>query len=142
MKKFAISSLVLASLTLSSFGCGNANGLNPVYGKVLFKSEPAVGATVYFHRVGSSDSLHEQVPMGVIQDDGTFQLAGPSGAGAPTGDYVVLVEWKEGAGKLRGRSPGLNALDRLKGRYRNMKKPLLHAEIKSGANRLPTFELN
>ena len=32
--------------------------------------------------------------------------------------------------------------DRLKGRYRNMNKPLLHAEIKSGANRLPAFELN
>jgi hypothetical protein len=132
----------LVWLSSSCIGCGDSNGMNPVYGKVLFKSEPAVGATVYFHRVGSSDPLHEQVPMGVIQHDGTFALASPSGPGALTGEYVVLVEWKEGAGKTPGRSPGLNAPDRLKGRYLNPRKPLLHAEIKPGTNRLSAFELN
>lgn len=129
-------------LALCCTGCGNSNGMNPVYGKVLYKSEPAVGATIYFHRVGSSDPLHEQVPMGVIQQDGTFSLAGPAGAGALVGEYVVLLEWKEGAGKVRGRSPGLNAPDRFKGRYLNPRKPLLHAEVKPGTNRLSAFELN
>lgn len=142
MTNRVVSVAALAWLSISCVGCGNSNGMNPVYGKVLYKNEPAVGATVYFHRVGSADPLHEQVPMGVIQEDGTFALAGPAGDGAPAGEYVVLVEWKEGAGKRRGRSPGLNAPDRLKGRYLNMHKPLLHAEVKPGTNRLSAFELN
>jgi hypothetical protein len=132
----------LGLLSISCVGCGNSNGMNPVYGKVLYKNEPAVGATVYFHRKGSSDPLHEQVPMGVIKEDGTFELACPTGHGALVGEYVVLVEWKEGAGKKRGRSPGLDAPDRLKGRYLNPRKPLLQAEVKSGTNRLSPFELN
>ncbi len=136
----ALASFVLVGLSCS--GCGNSNGLNPVYGKVLYKNEPAVGANVYFHRQGNKDGLHEQIPMGVIQEDGTFRLSGPEGPGAPVGDYVVLIEWKEGAGKLRGRSPGLNAPDRLKGRYRDLRKPLLHAQVKPGSNQLSTFELN
>ena len=131
MKKFAISSLMLTLLT--TFGCGNANGLNPVYGKVLYKSEPAVGATVYFHRVGGSDQLHEQVPMGVIQDDGTFQLAGPTGAGALVGDYVVLIEWKDG--------PRIKAPDRLKGKYLDLKNPSFTAEVKPTKNELSPFEI-
>jgi hypothetical protein len=142
VKKKVVSLTALALLSISCVGCGNSNGLNRVYGKVLYKNEPAVGACVYFHRKGSSDPLHEQVPMGVIQEDGTFELAGPGGEGALAGDYVVLVEWKEGAGKKRGRSPGLDAPDRLKGRYLNARKPLLQAEIKPGTNRLSPFELN
>ena len=141
MKSRAILRSSLILLGLACAGCGNSNGLNPVYGKVLYKNEPAVGANVYFHRQGSKDALHEQIPMGVIQEDGTFRLSGPEGQGAPAGEYVVLIEWKEGAGKERGRSPGLNAPDRLKGRYRNLRKPLLHAEVKPGTNQLSTFEL-
>jgi hypothetical protein len=140
-KKTAI---LMAGLVLgvTGSGCGNPNGLQPVVGKVLYHDEPASGACVYFHRKGSKDPLHENVPMGVIQEDGTFVLSGPAGTGALPGDYVVLVEWKEGAGKRRGRSPALNAPDRLKGRYLNPRKPLLQVEIKPGTNRLAPFELN
>ena len=137
-----VSLSTLALLSISCVGCGNSNGMNPVYGKVLYKNEPAVGACVYFHRKGSNDLLHEQIPMGVIHEDGSFALAGPGGEGALAGEYIVLVEWKEGAGKKRGRSPGLNAPDRLKGRYLNLHKPLLQAEIKPGTNRLSPFEIN
>ncbi len=142
MSKRIVLLTILALLSTSCMGCGNSNGMNPVYGKVMYKNEPAAGATVYFHRKGSSDPLHEQVPMGVIQEDGTFALAGPGGEGALAGEYIVLVEWKEGAGKKRGRSPGLDAPDRLKGRYLNTRNPLLQAEIKPGTNRLSPFELN
>jgi hypothetical protein len=54
----------------------------------------------------------------------------------------VLIEWKEGAGKARGRSPGLNAPDRFRGRYMNPNKPAFEVEVKSAKNRLPPFELN
>jgi hypothetical protein len=86
--------------------------------------------------------VHEQVSMGIVQEDGAFKLVGPGGEGVSPGEYIVLVEWKEGAGKVRGRNPGLNAPDRFKGRYLKMNQPLLHAEIKATKNQLSAFELN
>src|SRR5262245_8202278 len=79
-------------------GCGGSNGLYPVSGKVLHNGEPAVGATVTFVRKGAA-GVDDQTPQGVVGDDGTFTLVGPAGEGAAPGEYAVLVEWKEGAGK-------------------------------------------
>jgi hypothetical protein len=126
---------------LTCAGCGNDTGLYPVSGKVLYKGQPAAGATVYFRHKGATESLHEQTPQGVVAEDGTFTLAGPAGHGALPGEYVVLVEWKDGAGKRKGRSPALNAPDRLKHRYLDPAKPLLQAEVKATTNQLPPFEL-
>jgi len=134
-------SVVTAALTLSCMSCGNSAGLYPVRGKVLFKGEPASGATVTFVRKGVADPQTEPTPQGVVQEDGTFTLAGPTGAGALPGEYAVLVEWKEGAGKGRGRAPALNAPDRLKQRYLDPNKPLLKATVEAKSNNLPTFEV-
>jgi hypothetical protein len=142
MGKVGFSVTTVATLALYCTGCSKSNGLYPVYGKVLYRGQPATRATVYFHRKGSTDRVHEEVSMGVVQDDGGFKLVGPGGEGVFPGEYIVLVEWKEGAGKVRGRNPGLNAPDRFKGRYLNMKNPLLHAEIKATKNQLSAFELN
>jgi hypothetical protein len=142
MNKVVFSLITAATLAYSCAGCSKSNGLYPVYGKVLYRGQPATGATVYFHRKGTADRVHEQVSMGVVQDDGAFKLVGPGGEGVSPGEYIVLVEWKEGAGKVRGRNPGLNAPDRFKGRYLNMKNPLLYAEIKATKNHLSAFELN
>jgi hypothetical protein len=142
MGKVVFSTITAATLAISCAGCGKSNGLYPVYGKVLYRGQPATGATVYFHRKGSTDRVHEQVSMGVVQEDGAFKLVGPGGEGVSPGEYIVLVEWKEGAGKVRGRNPGLNAPDRFKGRYVKMNQPLLHAEIKATKNQLSPFELN
>jgi hypothetical protein len=121
-------------------GCGSG-GRYPVYGKILCNGEPAVGANVTFVRTGAAAGADLQAAQGTVQEDGTFALAGPAGAGALPGHYAVLVEWKEGAGKVRGRSPGLNAPDRLRSRYMNPNKPLLTATVEAKANNLPTFEL-
>ena len=83
----------------------------------------------------------EQASQGIVQDDGTFTLAGPAGAGTPPGEYVVLVEWKEGAGKVKGRSPALNAPDRLQKRYLDPNNPLLTAKVEAKSNSLPPFDL-
>jgi hypothetical protein len=132
---------IVAAGILSAPGCGNSNGLHPVSGKVLYNGEPAVGATVSFVPKGAATGSEAETQFGVVKEDGTFTLAGPRGEGAPAGEYVVLVEWKEGAGKVKGRSPGLNAPDRLKGRYLNPTRPLLTATVQPKANDLPAFEL-
>jgi hypothetical protein len=112
-----------------------------VSGKVLYHGEPAVGATVTFVRKGATDRMQERAPQGVVLADGTFTLAGPAGEGAQPGEYVVLIEWKEGAGKVKGRSPALNAPDRLKQRYLDLTKPLLTARVEAKTNHLPPFEV-
>jgi hypothetical protein len=142
MRKCILPAIAAVALPVLASGCGNSHGFYPVYGKVLYKGQPAVGATVYFHRKGATDALHEQSPMGVVEEDGSFKLTGPAGEGTVPGEYIVLVQWKQGAGKVRGRSPGINAPDRFKGRYCNANKPLLQAEVKPTTNRLAPFELN
>ena len=134
--------IAIAGGVLAFAGCGNSNGAYPVSGKVLYKGEPAKGALVYFHRKGATDRFHEHVPQGVVGEDGTFTLASPAGEGALPGEYAVLIEWKEGAGKARGRSPGLSAPDRFRGRYMNPNRPAFEVEVRSAKTRLPPFELN
>ena len=136
---FILGSALIVTACLS--GCGNSNGLYPVRGKVLYKGEPAVGAAVYFHRKDAPEPLTEQILQGVVQQDGAFEVAGASGKGATPGDYVVLIEWKEGAGKSKGRAPALSAPDRLKGRYLDPNNPVLTAKVEAATNQLPPFEL-
>jgi hypothetical protein len=134
--------IAAAGSAIACSSCGSSNGLYSVSGKVLYKGEPAKDALVYFHRKGATDRLQEHIPQGVVGEDGTFTLASPAGAGALPGEYAVLIEWKEGAGKTRGRSPGLNAPDRFRGRYMNPNSPAFQVEVKPEKNRLPPFELN
>ena len=125
-------------------GCGKPNGLYPVQGTVLYKGEPAVGATVNFVHHGSGRT-GEHCTEGVVQKDGSFSLTTEQiGAGAVPGDYDVFIEWRDGPPvltKLRGRKPDNRPLDRLHGQYADPKKPRLHVEVKAEANRLAPFEI-
>jgi hypothetical protein len=124
---------VLGTACVLNIGCGNANGLYPVRGKVMYKGEPATGAAVYFHRKDAPEPLKEQTLQGIVQQDGAFELAGADGPGAIPGDYIVLIEWKKG--------PGIKAPDRFKGKYLSMKKPLFTAQVQPKTNDLPAFEI-
>jgi hypothetical protein len=148
--------VALAAVTVSvlSSGCGTPAGLFPVSGKVLYKGEPASGAVVYFHRVGGSADPNQSIPYGVVDEGGRFDLACDGlGYGCPPGNYAVLVEWRDLAGdgvtpvkskgkiKLVKRSRVRSGADRLKGRYFDINKPLLHAEVQAGSTPSPAFEL-
>ena len=137
-----LSALALAAGVLAIGGCGDGGPRRySVTGKVLAQGEPAVGATVTFVRKGSPDPLAEATPQGTVGEDGTFSLAGPGGDGAVPGEYAVLVEWKEGAGKKKGRAPALSAPDRLKKKYLDPNKPLLTATVEPKSNVLPPFDV-
>ena len=117
---------------LACAGCGNDSGRYPVSGKVLYKGEPAVGATVTFLRK-EADRRKESPVQGVVREDGSFALAGPNGPGSLPGEYVVLVEWKEGAGQIeRERAPALSAPDRLKGRYHDPEQAAVDSKGRAG----------
>jgi hypothetical protein len=148
--------LVAASAIVAG-GCGSPAGLVPVSGKVLHHGEPAAGAVVYFHREGAPASSHQPIPSGIVEDDGSFYLTSDGvGDGCPPGKYAVLVEWKgklnpevaqpkPARGKNRvvpvNRRSTRNGVDRLKGRYFDIAKPQLHAEVPPGSTHLPPFEL-
>jgi hypothetical protein len=132
-------------LIAACIGCGSSNGRYPVYGKVLFKGEPAVGATVRF--VPPNVPNRQAVPFleGVVQSDGAFSMnSGQDGEGVPPGTYDVLIVWHDGphaVTKIRGAKPETQPPDRLHGFYANPKKPYFHAEIKSETNYLTPFEI-
>jgi hypothetical protein len=139
---------------VTQWGCGNPPGLYPVHGAVHHKGEPAAGAVVYFHRESPAPSSFESIPYGIVENDGRFNVSCDGlGSGCPPGKYAVLVEWRDGTGdgvvpvKTRGkanlvkRSRVRSGPDRLKGRYFDISKPLLHVEVLPQSNPLAPFDL-
>jgi len=155
MSRVMVAVLAASALAAALSGCGESNGLFPVYGQVNYKGEPAVGATVSFLPKGT-DAARGEIPRGEVGPDGSFRLvSGDLGSGARPGEYAVLVEWRQGplrthrldaakaGNKAAARSgkPLLIADDRLKGRYFDVTHPRLAAEVKAESNTLPPFEL-
>jgi hypothetical protein len=151
--------LIGVTYVLGLAGCGHPAGLYPVSGKVLYKGEPAAGAVVYFHREGPSPVPVSTIPFGIVDEDGSFYLSSDGeGNGCPPGRYAVLVEWKTKSetpveqpkpSRVKGKSKAApvnsrstrNSVDRLKGRYFAISKPLIHADVLPQSNSLPPFEL-
>jgi hypothetical protein len=130
---------LVAALALACLSCGNKSTLYPVAGKVTYQGAPAAGATVFFRRQGG-DSMNDHVLMGIVQEDGCFEIVcGSLGKGAPPGEYAVLIEWKRVAGQSKGRPQ--HGPDRLKGRYADPRHSLLYARVEAKANTLPPFDL-
>ncbi len=151
---FLVAAVAMSSTALE--GCGNPAGLFPVSGKVLYRGEPAAGAVVYLHRQDKSGPSNPSIPYGIVEDDGSFEVMTEDvGYGATPGSYIVLVEWRDnsgdrvdvptgkGKGKIKKvkRTRIRSGSDRLKGRYFDISKPLLRAEVKAETNRLAPFEL-
>ena len=130
---------VAAVLMLTCTSCGNRNNLYPVTGRVSYRGSPASGATVFFHRQGG-DPMNEHMIMGIVQEDGTFELVcGALGAGASPGEYDVVIEWRPVIGQSKGRPQ--HGPDKLKGRYADPKTPRLHATILAERNDLAPFDV-
>jgi len=128
-----------AALALACASCGNKNKIYPVSGKVAYNGAPASGAAVFFYRHGA-DPMNEHMVMGLVQEDGSFELVcGSLGKGAPPGEYDVVIEWKQVSGQSKGRPQ--HGPDKLKGRYADPKHPLLHATVEAKATQLDPFEL-
>jgi hypothetical protein len=93
-----------ALLMLACASCSNRATIYPVSGKVTYDSHPAAGAAVFFHRHGG-DTLNDPMIMGIVMQDGFFELAcGSLGKGAPAGEYDVLIEWKQRTTPNDGRA--------------------------------------
>ena len=127
----------IATLALVCTSC--SNNIYPVSGMVKYRGIPASGAVVFFLRQGV-DSHNEPVIMGIVQENGSFELVcGSLGKGAPPGDYDVLIEWKPVSAQNKGRPQ--HGTDKFRGRYADPNNPLFHATVEAKTNNLPPFEL-
>jgi hypothetical protein len=79
----------------------------PVAGKVTYKGQPPVGATVVLHPAKSGDTS-DVTPTGTVKDDGSFAITSyEPGDGAPQGEYVATIEWYKYQKDLGGAGPNV-----------------------------------
>ena len=120
--------LLILTAAFCCTSCSKTGGYNPVHGKVLYQDAPIEGVVVTFHPKGKG-TLRE-LPVGVTEGDGTFELKTGKGEGAPEGEYAVTFycprRVEEKPGKKKGRSKGMVMQgaeeDLFKGAYSNEAK--------------------
>jgi hypothetical protein len=79
----------------------------PVSGKVTYKGQPPVGATVVLHSISGANTS-DVAPTGTVKDDGSFAITSyEPGDGAPQGEYVATIEWFKFAPELGGAGPNV-----------------------------------
>jgi hypothetical protein len=120
----------------SLFLAGPPCPVHPVLGQIAVGRLVPSGAQVVFHPV-EAELPDQAVPRGVVRDDGSFVLSTfGTDDGAPTGEYVVTVQWfrvgKDG-------SPGPNVLPR---RYASPDSSPLRVAVDEGRNELTRFEVS
>jgi hypothetical protein len=83
-------------LAVTTAGCGKAEpervAVFPTTGKITFKGQPTIGATVLLHPKAPQEKV--PAPRASVAPDGTFKLSTfNTGDGAPEGEYVLTVKW-------------------------------------------------
>jgi hypothetical protein len=135
---FALTLVVLA-------GCGGKKfpKAYPVKGKILVNSQPAKECQIALHRTSPGDPAFPATPSAVTDDKGEFQLTSyTSNDGAPEGEYIVTIEWRDKSGLTMGEYEGP---DQLGGAYAKAEKnkALKGFVVQVGKEpmELPPFEL-
>jgi hypothetical protein len=157
---FRVAILAVLALILASCGRGEGPPLFAVHGKVIYKGQPAVGATVMFQREDAAPSGPNSgplVPVGQADEDGNFAVeTGELGYGAPAGKYKVLIQWRT---KVDGNTAPPSAPakksrykvvadkpdgvpDRLEGRYMKPDTARIRVEVKPETNNLEPFDVS
>lgn len=78
---------------------------------------------------------------GTTEEDGTFSLTSyEPGDGAPIGDYIVTVVWREEIPEGKSLDT-FNPKDRLNGRYASPDKSTLNISVPEGGGKLPPIEI-
>ncbi len=140
-KWFALMSVVVASVVgcgASDTGVPTALTVYEVKGKVLLADgSPLSGGHVYF--VSKDGAMS---PEGKIGSDGSFALVtGPSGEGAPSGEYKVRIEPEDASliGGKRSKKGGKKLSFPTK--YLDEDSSGLMVTVKSEPNQLEPFRL-
>ena len=100
--------IAMLPLLLTFSGCSEKRvPVYPVAGKVTYKGQPPVGASVVLHPAKSGDTS-DVTPTGTVKDDGSFAITSyEPGDGAPQGEYVATIEWYKYQKDLGGAGPNV-----------------------------------
>jgi hypothetical protein len=106
--------LAVASAVLVLAGCGKSefHKVYPVTGKILVDGLPAAECIIYLNRTFDDDHPRRVSPYAVTEANGEFQITSYiTNDGAPEGEYVVTIEWRERSGLLKNNFEGIDRLD-------------------------------
>jgi hypothetical protein len=130
----------IAFMAMLLAGCDSKSQVTlvPVTGQVVFGTSPPEGAIVVFVPVNAAEAPNALQPSGIVKADGTFVLSThPHGAGAPPGEYSVVISWF-GA---NARSEA-NPKNKLPSRYSEAGTTPLRATVLGSATTLDPFKLS
>ena len=136
--------VVVAALVLA--GCGDGRSFPKVYevkGTVLVNGQPANDVQITLHRTSGDALPTAATPQGVSDAKGEFLLTSYNADdGAPNGEYVVTIEWRERTGIMKQDFEGI---DRLGGAYAKVEKtkemPGFVVKVEGKPLELPPFKL-
>lgn len=142
--RLALRGLVaLAVVGLASCGSDDnaRHKVYPVKGKVLVNGQPAHEAQVTLNRTFAEKN--PVAPSAMTDQNGDFQVTSYQfGDGAPEGEYVVTITWRERSGITKQDFDGP---DRLGGAYATQDKtkgmPGFVVKVDKKPTELPPFEL-
>ena len=140
--------LVVAGFALGFASCDSGPDLQRVTGTLTVGGKPAQGATVVFHPKGN-EALSAIRPSAMVGADGTYSLMSGDRQGAPPGEYVVTIAWREVAPPGKGaETPGKLAdpektptVDKLQGKYSNRATSQISRQVVKGKDTLDAIEL-
>jgi hypothetical protein len=116
----------------------------PVSGQLFVANQPASGARIYFQPIqgGEPEGWTGGYPRATVAADGSFQATTYEAQdGAPAGEYVLLVEWRELAAEGDEPAEEGRPADRLGGRYMDAASSSLRATVKTEPTNLPRIDL-
>ncbi len=127
-------------------GCGDGRSFPKAYevkGSVLVNGQPANDVQITLHRISPDPLTTPATPQGVSDAKGEFYLTSyNTDDGAPNGEYVVTIEWRERTGIMKQDFEGN---DRLGGAYAKVEKtkemPGFKIKVDGGPLELPPFKL-
>jgi hypothetical protein len=107
----------------------------PVKGKILVEGKPASECLIYLNRTWDDDHPRRVTPYALSDENGEFQITSYfTNDGAPEGEYVATIEWRERSGLLNNNFDGI---DRLDGAYAQMAKNKTQPEFVIKVGRQP-----
>ena len=125
----------LLVVSIMSLGCRQSPSACYVSGEVVINEKPAEGVYVVFHSTELAESNAPPIAGSARTDaDGNFELqvSGP-------GSYAMTAFWPK---VIVEEGQLVEGEDQFKGRYRDLKKPVLSIEIEAGENSLPQVRLS
>ena len=135
--------VALAVVGLASCDSRNLHKVYPVKGKILVNGQPANECQIYLHRTFDDDHPFRVTPQGLTDKNGEFQITSyHPHDGAPEGEYVVTIEWRERSGLTKMNFDGP---DQLNGAYAKVEKtkglPGFVVRVGRQPQELPPFAL-